>query len=102
MDEKLTVFRAGTKDGPSFSFSSDHGLRGNNDNNHDNDNDNDNNNNNNNNNKSFIYTGDIYQHYTTLVLIRCPVNKIYDNIVLNYILNFKDAKNCKDKTTENR
>ena len=29
MDEKLTVFRAGTKDGPSFSFSSDHNsLRG--------------------------------------------------------------------------
>ena len=44
-----------------------------------------NNNNNNNNNKSFIYTGDIYQHYTMLVLTRCPVNKIYNNIILNYI-----------------
>ena len=30
--------------------------------------------NSNNNNTSFIYTGDIYQHYTTLVLTRCPVN----------------------------
>ena len=28
MDKKLTVFRAGTKDGPSFSFSSDHSIRG--------------------------------------------------------------------------
>ena len=28
MDEKLTVFRAGTKDGPSFSFPSDHSVRG--------------------------------------------------------------------------
>ena len=28
MDEKLTVFRAGTKYGPSFSFSSDYGVRG--------------------------------------------------------------------------
>ena len=28
MEEKLTVFRAGTKDGPSFSFSGDHSARG--------------------------------------------------------------------------
>ena len=28
MDEKLTVYRAGTKDGPSFSFSSDHSAPG--------------------------------------------------------------------------
>ena len=40
---------------------------------------------NNYNNKSFIYTGDIYQHYTTLVLTKCPVNKIYNNIILNFI-----------------
>ena len=39
-----------------------------------------NNNNNNNNNKSFICTGDIYQHYTTLFLTRCPTNKIYNYI----------------------
>ena len=43
-----------------------------------------NNNNNNNNNKSFIYTGDIYQHYTMLVFTKCPVNKIYNNVVLNF------------------
>ena len=28
MNEKLTVFRAGTKDGLSFSFSGDHSVRG--------------------------------------------------------------------------
>ena len=28
MNEKLTVFRAGTKDGPSFPFSGDHSVRG--------------------------------------------------------------------------
>ena len=28
MDEKVTVFRAGTEEGPSFSFSSDHSERG--------------------------------------------------------------------------
>ena len=43
------------------------------------------NNNNNNSNKIFIYTGDIYQYYTTLVLTRFQVNKIYNNIILNYI-----------------
>ena len=31
-----------------------------------------------------MYTGDIFQHYTMLVLKRCPVNKIYNNIILNY------------------
>ena len=41
--------------------------------------------NNNNNNKIFIYTGDIYQYYTTLVLTRFQVNKIYNNNILNYI-----------------
>ena len=44
-----------------------------------------NNNNNNNSSKIFIYTGDIYQYYTTLVLTRFQVNKIYNNIILNYI-----------------
>ena len=38
-----------------------------------------------NNNKTSIYTGDIYQHYTTLLFTRCPVNKIYNNTILNYI-----------------
>ena len=42
-------------------------------------------NNNNNNNKSFIYIGDILQHYRTLVLTICPVNEICNNIILNYI-----------------
>ena len=46
---------------------------------------NNNNNNNNNSNKIFIYTRDIYQYYTTLVLTRFQVNKIYNNIILNYI-----------------
>ena len=36
-----------------------------------------------NNNKSFIYTGDIYQHYKMLFFTRFPVNKIYKNVVLN-------------------
>ena len=46
---------------------------------------NNNNNNNNNSNKIFIYTRDIYQYYTTLVLTRFQVNKIYNNIILNNI-----------------
>ena len=33
----------------------------------------------------FILSGDIYQHYTTLVLTRCLVNKIYNKINLNCI-----------------
>ena len=32
----------------------------------------------------FIYTGDIYQPYTTLVLTRCPVIKIYNDVILAY------------------
>ena len=53
-------------------------------NNNNNNNNNNSNNNNTNNNLSY-YTGDIYQHYTMLILTRCSVNKIYNNIILNYI-----------------